>query len=62
MRLPWNGSPAPLTLPAAVIVDDQHLALFQKYVAPDFVVEQLVIISNHFGDRKISVYGLGHHR
>ena len=57
-----TGSPAPFTLPAAVIVDDQHLALFQKYVAPDFVVEQLVIISNQFGDRKISVYGLGHHR
>ena len=57
-----NGSPAPLTLPAAVIVDDQQVALFQKHVAPDFVVEQLVIISNQFGDRKISVYGLGHHR
>ena len=57
-----NGSPAPLTLPAAVIVDDQHLALFQKYAAPDFVLEQLVFISNQFGDRKISVYGLGHHR
>ena len=45
-----------------MIVDDQQVALFQKHVAPDFVVEQLVIISNHFGDRKISVYGLGHHR
>ena len=57
-----NGSPAPLTLPAAVLVDDQHLALFQQYAAPDFVLEQLVFISNQFGDRKISVYGLGHHR
>ena len=57
-----DGSPTPLTLPAAVVVDDQHLSLFQKYVAPDFVVEQLVIISNQFGDRKISVYGLGHRR
>lgn len=57
-----NGSAAPLNLPAAVIVDDQNLAAFQKYAAPNFVLEQLVIISNQYGNRKISVYGLGHPR
>ena len=50
----------PLTLPAAVIVDYDHVGLFQKYAAPDFVVEHLVIITNQYGDHKISVYGLGH--
>ena len=57
-----TGSPAPLSLPAAVIVDDQNLAAFQKYAAPDFVLEQLVVIANQYGNRKISVYGLGHPR
>lgn len=55
-----DGSPAPMNLPAAVIVDDKHIALFQKYTAPDFIVEHLVIISNQYGDKRVSVYGLGH--
>jgi sugar lactone lactonase YvrE len=55
-----EGSAAPLNLPAAVTVDYEHVGLFKQYVAPDFVVEHLVIITNQLGDRKVSVYGLGH--
>jgi hypothetical protein len=55
-----EGSGAPLDLPAAVIVDYEHTRLLDHYVAPDFVVEHLVIISNQLGQRKLSVYGLGH--
>jgi DNA-binding beta-propeller fold protein YncE len=55
-----GGSPAPLNLPAGVAIDYDHVPLFQKYVAPGFVVENLVIITNQYGDRKVSVYGLGH--
>ena len=57
-----GGSAAPLSLPAGITVDYAHVGLFQKYVAPDFVVEQLVIIANQYGTKKISVYGLGHKR
>ena len=55
-----DGSAAPLDLPAAVAVDYDHIGLFERYAAPDFVVEHLVIITNQLGPRKISVYGLGH--
>jgi DNA-binding beta-propeller fold protein YncE len=55
-----GGSDAPLNLPAAVAVDYDHLAWFQKYAAPDFVLEELVIITSQYGDNKVSVYGLGH--
>lgn len=51
---------AALNLPAAVCVDYDHLSLFQKDVAPGFVLEELIIISNQLGDNKISVFGLGH--
>ncbi|MCX6895042.1 MAG: 6-bladed beta-propeller [Verrucomicrobia bacterium] len=55
-----DGSPTPLAMPAAVSVDYDNLALFQKYAAPDFVLEYVVLISNQYGDRKIDVYGFGH--
>ena len=57
-----NGSAAPLGLPAAIAVDYEHAALFQKFAAPDFVLELLVLITNQVGDRKVSVYGLGHRK
>ena len=59
-----GGSPeddiATLNLPAAVCVDYDHLSRFQKYAAPGFVLEELIIISNQLGTQKISVFGLGH--
>lgn len=55
-----EGSGAPLDLPAAVAVDVAHVPLFQKYAAPGFVVEELVVISNQYGPKKVSIYGLGH--
>ena len=43
--------------------DCRNLATdFQKYAAPDFVLEELVIITNQLGVKKISVYGLGHRK
>ncbi len=57
-----NGSAASLDLPAAVAVDYEHVGLFQKYAAPDFVLENLVVITSQIGPRKISVYGLGHRK
>jgi sugar lactone lactonase YvrE len=51
---------ATLNLPAAVCLDYDHVARFQKYAAPGFVLEELIIISNQLGAQKISVFGLGH--
>jgi DNA-binding beta-propeller fold protein YncE len=62
--LMWFGypgdTPAALTLPAKVIVDYDHVRLFEKYAAPDFKVEHLVIVTSQFGNRKVSVFGFGH--
>ncbi len=57
-----GGSAAALDLPAKVILDYDHVTLFQKYAAPGFVLEYLVIVSNQLGDRKVSVYGFGQKR
>jgi len=57
-----GGSGASLDLPASVVVDYEHVPLFQRFAAPGFELEHLVLISNQLGDRKISVYALGHRR
>jgi DNA-binding beta-propeller fold protein YncE len=49
-----------LDLPAKVIIDYDHVGYFQKYAAPNFHVEYLVIVTNQFGDSKVSVFGFGH--
>jgi DNA-binding beta-propeller fold protein YncE len=54
-----EGSPVGLNLPAKVVIDYDHVGLFQAYAAPDFQVEYLVIVTNQYGDRKVSVFGFG---
>lgn len=55
-----NASAASLDLPAGIAIDYQHVGQFQKYAAPGFVVENLVVITSQFGPRKVNIYGLGH--
>jgi outer membrane protein assembly factor BamB len=62
--LMWFGEPSKkqveLFLPAKVIVDYDNVAYFQKYAAPDFVIEHLLIVMNQMGPMKVSVFGFGH--
>ena len=46
-----------MLLPADVIVDYDHNDVFQKFVAPGYGLEFVVLVSNQYGDRKINVYG-----
>ena len=55
-----GGSKVGLRLPSKVFVDYDNVDWFQKYAAPDFQVEHLVIVINQFGPRKVSVFGYGH--
>ncbi len=55
-----NSDQASMELPAKVLVDYDDVALFQKYAAPDFQVEHLLIVMNQFGPHKVAVYGFGH--
>jgi DNA-binding beta-propeller fold protein YncE len=48
-----------LNLPAAVKVDYDNVGLFQKWAAPGFRIEYLILVTSQFGDRKINVYGFG---
>lgn len=49
-----------LNLPAKVVVDYDNVALFQKYAAPDFQIEHLIIVTSQYGPHKVSVFGFGH--
>jgi len=48
-----------MNLPAGVTVVDGMLNYFQKYVDPSFEVEELIFVTNQFGNAKIAVYALG---
>ena len=62
--LMWFGEPSKdrvsLFLPAKVLVDYDDVALFQKYAAPNFQLEHLLIVLNQYGPMKVSVFGFGH--
>jgi DNA-binding beta-propeller fold protein YncE len=62
--LMWFGEPegnrGDLDLPAKVVVDYDNVPLFQKYAAPDFQIDHLLIVTSQYGPHKVSVYGFGH--
>lgn len=47
-------------LPAKILVDYEDVNFFQKYAAPNFKLEYLVIVINQLGFHKVSIYGFGH--
>lgn len=49
-----------LNLPAGITVTRENMDYFQKMAAPGFILEEIIIIANQYGDAKISIYGLGH--
>jgi DNA-binding beta-propeller fold protein YncE len=61
--LTWFGEPGGdakfQNLPAKVLVDYEDVGFFEKYAAPNFKVEHLVIVINQLGPHKVSVYGFG---
>ncbi|MBN2332498.1 MAG: hypothetical protein JXO49_04235 [Deltaproteobacteria bacterium] len=48
-----------MNLPAGIAVTSEMIDFFQPYVDPSFRVEQLIFVTNQFGDHKITVYALG---
>lgn len=57
-----GASGASLNLPAKIVIDYDHVEMFRQYAAPDFEVEYVVLVTNQYGDRKVSVYGFGHRK
>jgi sugar lactone lactonase YvrE len=54
---PNGKEPGGLYLPAGLAIDYENLSLFQKYVAPGFKLEYLILVTNQAGPDKVSVYG-----
>ena len=49
-----------LNLPAGIALTTEDLDYFQQFADPDFILEQVVFVTNQMGDAKVSIYGLGH--
>ena len=60
--LMYFGDPArgATCLPAGIAIDYDNVGQFQRYVAPGFTVEYLILVANQMGNGKISVFGFGH--
>jgi hypothetical protein len=54
-----GSHPGAMYLPAGVSVHDGDLDLFTKYVHPAFQMEQVILVTNQFGQNKIAAYALG---
>ncbi len=53
-----NGTqPGALYLPAGLAVDYDNVGEFQKYVAPGFKLDYIILVTNQAGPNKVSVYG-----
>ena len=48
-----------LNLPTDIEIDYDNVSLFQKYAAPGFKLEFVILVVNQFGPNKISVFGYG---
>jgi DNA-binding beta-propeller fold protein YncE len=54
---PGASAHGELILPAAVKVDYDDAGYFQKYLAPGYQCEYLILVTSQFGGQKVSVYG-----
>jgi DNA-binding beta-propeller fold protein YncE len=51
-----------INMPTVVKLDDDNIEYFDKYIAPDFDVEYLVLVASQFGNNKVTVFGFGSRR
>lgn len=48
-----------MSLPAAVKLDYEHVALFKRFADPKFTIEYLVLVTSQVAPNKIDVFGYG---
>lgn len=51
--------PGAMDLPAGVCIKEGDVGYFERFVHPAFHAERLVVVSNQFGNNKVSVYAMG---
>jgi len=54
-----GDKPGGLLLPAKVAIDRDNLQYFQQYFEPNFEPEYLLLVTNQFGGRRVSVWAYG---
>ena len=54
-----GDSPEHINLPTDIIIDYENVDYFQKYAAPGFKLEYVIIVASQFGVNKINVFGFG---
>jgi sugar lactone lactonase YvrE len=54
---PARSGEAALYLPAGLAIDYDNTGYFQKYVAPGWAIEYLILVVNQAGPHKVNVYG-----
>lgn len=52
--------PGAMFLPAGLALHNGDLDLFADKIHPAFEAERLILVTNQFGDNKVSVYAMGH--
>ncbi len=48
-----------MNIPAGITVTDGALPYYQQLAAPDFEIEQVILVVNQVGKDKVGIYGLG---
>lgn len=51
-----------MNIPAGIVVTDDSLPYYQTLAAPDFELEQVIMVVNQVGRHKVGIYGLGKKR
>jgi len=54
-----GSSPGQMYMPATVVIDYDNVDLFRKYAVEGAELEFIVLVTNQYGDQKVSVYGFG---
>jgi hypothetical protein len=54
---PATSGDAGLYLPAGITVDYENADLFQKYAAPGYKFEYVILLTNQVGPQKVSIFG-----
>lgn len=56
---PSSSSGGAMSLPAGITLDYDNTKYFQRFAAPGFQVEYLILVTNQTGGFKVSVFGFG---
>ena len=57
-----GGDRDSINMPTAIALDYDNISYFEKYIAPDFDVEYLVLVASQYGNNKVAVFGFGSKR